>query len=193
MNAAKPRCECGGYWIPKSIGGIILCVTRNGRREYDVKCSRCERTAVATRRYPFPAIPIEEQIRIRKAKEEPIASAKRRAEKGERVAVYLPPELAHRLRIRCVREKRSLSDAFTEAAKAFLLTPETLPGIVCPEDCKHLWKWHEGESAPHECAFYDGVSSTSVRLRFQRGTRKPLRCAACIRDKGVHVEHEIGL
>ncbi len=41
---------------------------------------------------------------------------------GERVTVYLPPQLAANLRRRCLNERRSLSDALTEAAQAWMNT-----------------------------------------------------------------------
>lgn len=44
----------------------------------------------------------------------------KRASLGERVTVYLPPKLAEKIRQRCVRERRSLSDAMTEAAEAWI-------------------------------------------------------------------------
>ncbi len=54
----------------------------------------------------------------------PAASSRlRRSELGERVAVYLPPELAAELRVRCARERRSLSDAVTAAVEAWLRSP----------------------------------------------------------------------
>jgi len=40
--------------------------------------------------------------------------------RGERVSVYLPPELVVRLRVFCARERRSISDAVTEAVSAYL-------------------------------------------------------------------------
>ena len=47
------------------------------------------------------------------------ASKLRRTELGERMVVYLPPELATELRVRCARERRSLSDAVTAAVEAW--------------------------------------------------------------------------
>lgn len=44
----------------------------------------------------------------------------KRASLGERVTVYLPPKVAARIRRRCLSERRSLSDALTEAALAWL-------------------------------------------------------------------------
>lgn len=49
------------------------------------------------------------------------ASRRRRAVRGERIAVYLPPELVEELRLRCVREKRSVSDAVTEAVSSWMV------------------------------------------------------------------------
>lgn len=50
----------------------------------------------------------------------PAASRLRRAERGERLALYLPPDVAEELRVRCARERRSASDAVTEAVRAWL-------------------------------------------------------------------------
>jgi hypothetical protein len=44
----------------------------------------------------------------------------RRAERGERLTVYLPPDLARRLRHRCVDDQRSVSDAITAAVLAWV-------------------------------------------------------------------------
>lgn len=51
------------------------------------------------------------------------SSRLRRAELGERVVVYLPPDLATELRVRCARERRSLSDAVTAAVEAWARGP----------------------------------------------------------------------
>lgn len=48
------------------------------------------------------------------------SSRLRRAELGERMAVYLPPIAAEQLRVRCARERRSLSDAVSEAVSMWL-------------------------------------------------------------------------
>jgi hypothetical protein len=48
------------------------------------------------------------------------SSRLRREESGERVAVYLPPEAATALRVRCAQERRSVSDAVTEAVAKWL-------------------------------------------------------------------------
>lgn len=48
------------------------------------------------------------------------ASKLRRDEGGVRVAGYLPPELEHELRMHCARERRSVSDALTEAVRLLL-------------------------------------------------------------------------
>lgn len=47
-------------------------------------------------------------------------SKMRRVEGGERVTAYLPPDTVEALRVRCARERRSLSDAVTEAVRAWL-------------------------------------------------------------------------
>jgi hypothetical protein len=48
------------------------------------------------------------------------ASKLRRPERGERVSIYVPPELAEALRVRCAKERRSVSDAVTEAVTVWL-------------------------------------------------------------------------
>ena len=51
----------------------------------------------------------------------PAKSSKlRRDQRGERVAGYLPPELERELRMFCARERRSVSDALTEAVSLLL-------------------------------------------------------------------------
>lgn len=50
----------------------------------------------------------------------PKASRLRRDKLGERVAVYLPPKMAERLRVRCAKDRRSVSDAVTEAVDMWL-------------------------------------------------------------------------
>jgi hypothetical protein len=56
----------------------------------------------------------------RRAKRLKRSSRLRREESGERVAVYLPPEAAMALRVRCAQERRSVSDAVTEAVAKWL-------------------------------------------------------------------------
>lgn len=53
----------------------------------------------------------------------PSSSRLRRAELGERIVAYLPPDLATELRVRCARERRSLSDAVTAAVEAWARGP----------------------------------------------------------------------
>ncbi len=48
------------------------------------------------------------------------ATAKRRLERGERLTLYLPPELAAELRVYAARAGRSVSDAVTEAVRELL-------------------------------------------------------------------------
>lgn len=44
----------------------------------------------------------------------------RRSESGERMSIYLPPDIAEKLRVRCALDRRSLSDAVTEAVAGWL-------------------------------------------------------------------------
>ena len=44
----------------------------------------------------------------------------RRETSGERLSVYLPPELAQELRIKSVKQRRSVSDAVTEAVRQWV-------------------------------------------------------------------------
>lgn len=48
------------------------------------------------------------------------ASRLRNDKRGERVTCYLPPKLAEKLRVKCARERRSLSDALTYAVETWL-------------------------------------------------------------------------
>ena len=65
----------------------------------------------------------EEPSRVRLASPSPSTSKLRRAELGERTVVYLPADLATELRVRCARERRSLSDAVTAAVEAWARGP----------------------------------------------------------------------
>lgn len=47
----------------------------------------------------------------------------RREHGGERITAYLPPDLAEELRVCCARERRSVSDAVTDALRAWLAHP----------------------------------------------------------------------
>ena len=44
----------------------------------------------------------------------------RRETSGERLSIYLPPELAQELRIKSVKQRRSVSDAVTEAVRQWV-------------------------------------------------------------------------
>jgi len=46
--------------------------------------------------------------------------SKRREEPGERLAIYVPPELATKLRVYCAQSRSSLSDAITRALEKML-------------------------------------------------------------------------
>ncbi len=75
---------------------------------------------------PVPSVG-ETDARRFERRETPVSNAKRgsrlkRDTVGERVTVYLPPLLAAALRRRCLNERRSLSDAITEAAEAWMET-----------------------------------------------------------------------
>lgn len=48
------------------------------------------------------------------------ASQLRRDIGGERLAIYLPHDIAEELRVRCARERRSISNAVTEAVAGWL-------------------------------------------------------------------------
>lgn len=50
----------------------------------------------------------------------PRSSPLRRSAGGERLVVYLPPDLALEFRVKCAEQRRSHSDAMTEAVDDFL-------------------------------------------------------------------------
>jgi hypothetical protein len=67
------------------------------------------------------AVKADAEAKFVKAERRPSrASRLRRDIGGERLAIYLPPEVAEELRVRCARERRSISDAVTEAVSAWL-------------------------------------------------------------------------
>lgn len=47
-------------------------------------------------------------------------SKMRRDEGGERITAYVPPDVAEEARVRCARERRSMSDVVTQALRAWL-------------------------------------------------------------------------
>ena len=67
-----------------------------------------------------------EAVEVSQTRTPPQASRLRRVERGERVAVYLPAEIAEALRVRCARERRSASDAVTEAVRMWLEDPRSV-------------------------------------------------------------------
>ena len=76
---------------------------------------------------PPPHTPVPEDHVQRFEQREPVvpratpaASRLRRNKLGERVAVYMPPELVAQLRHRSVAERRSVSDAVTEAVSEWM-------------------------------------------------------------------------
>ncbi len=48
------------------------------------------------------------------------ATRGKRKKAGERLTIYVPPELAEEVRVRCAKERRSLSDAGTEALSMWI-------------------------------------------------------------------------
>jgi hypothetical protein len=64
---------------------------------------------------PSARVPKAVSERAAKAFEEGSAPRLRRVGQGERVTLYLPPELVKQVRLLCVEERRSMSDAATEA------------------------------------------------------------------------------
>jgi len=62
----------------------------------------------------------EESRPTRRASSRRPSSRMRREESGERVAIYLPPDVATELRVLCARERRSVSDAVTDAVTSLL-------------------------------------------------------------------------
>jgi hypothetical protein len=70
-----------------------------------------------------PRTPVKDQAAakfVRSERKPGRASRLRREIAGERLAIYLPPNVAEELRVRCARERRSISDAVTEAVSAWL-------------------------------------------------------------------------
>jgi hypothetical protein len=57
------------------------------------------------------------------------ASRLRRETGGERLSIYLPPDVVEELRVRCARERRSISDAVTEAVAGWLKVCAGLGGV----------------------------------------------------------------
>ena len=49
-----------------------------------------------------------------------IATRGKRKEAGERLTIYVPTELAEAVRVRCAKERRSLSDAGTAALSMWI-------------------------------------------------------------------------
>jgi hypothetical protein len=64
--------------------------------------------------------PVATEAADRFVGETPRGSRRKRAERGERLTVYIPPEVAEALRVRCARERRSLSEAATEALSKWI-------------------------------------------------------------------------
>jgi hypothetical protein len=74
---------------------------------------------------PPARTPVKDQAAAKfvKAERKPSRTSRlRRDSGGERIAIYLPPDLAEALRVRCARERRSISDAVTDAVTGWLKT-----------------------------------------------------------------------
>lgn len=80
-----------------------------------------KKKTIGTSAYALPKVTARKKVpeRAAKAFEEGNTPRLRRVQKGERVTLYLPPELAKRVRLLCVEERRSMSDATTEALTAW--------------------------------------------------------------------------
>lgn len=66
------------------------------------------------------AVPEETARKFVAPPKEAKESKLRRETVGERVAVYLPPAMAQELRVRCAADRRSVSDAVTEAVALWI-------------------------------------------------------------------------
>lgn len=69
--------------------------------------------------FTLPRAPARTAVPERSASAFVQAEARGRRARGERLVVYVPEELATRLRVRCAEERRSLSEAVTEALEAW--------------------------------------------------------------------------
>ncbi len=69
----------------------------------------------AAQRFEAPAAAV-----LPMPKRAPKPSRLRRDELGERLSIYVPPVIAEELRVLCARQRRSVSDATTEALAAWL-------------------------------------------------------------------------
>lgn len=61
VEGTTTRCGCGGYWLPKSIGGtVVFCdVPATVLRRYDVRCEWCGKQTQILRTNNFPQLPID--------------------------------------------------------------------------------------------------------------------------------------
>lgn len=74
---------------------------------------------------PPPRTEVREDVaqrfeRVERSKSPKSSSRLRRETLGERLAIYVPPELAERVRVRCAKDRRSISDAVTVALEAWM-------------------------------------------------------------------------
>jgi len=79
--------------------------------------SKSSKSAVAAG-FTLPRAPqrtnVADEVADRFVGDKPQTRGKRKGA-GERLTIYIPPEVAEALRVACARERRSLSEAVTEA------------------------------------------------------------------------------
>lgn len=75
---------------------------------------------VEAERFEQAKSPIFEAPKLPEPKPVKPHSRLRSDKRGERLCCYLPPKLHERLRVKCARERRSLSDAVTDAVTLWL-------------------------------------------------------------------------
>ena len=75
--------------------------------------------------FSLPASPKKTPVSAKAAKKfvDGGAARKRRETAGERLTLYVPPQLAEDLRVFCARQRRSLSDVGTEALAKLMNHP----------------------------------------------------------------------
>jgi hypothetical protein len=114
----EPQAEA--FVEPKGTNGYD--VTVNSQRAHaEPKGNQVDHVSLNSERAPEPQ---NQATGDSSNKGRPIARATvsklRRDARGERVSFYLPPTLAEAVRMRCAKERRSMSDALTEAVNAWL-------------------------------------------------------------------------
>lgn len=90
------------------------------KRGVDVEGMRLPRGKPQRTKVPEKAAQAFEESPAPAKMPRPAASKKRSSERGERVVAYLPAELEAELRMRCVRDRCSLTHAVSEAVQLWL-------------------------------------------------------------------------